>query len=360
MIMLMHTESPAVASALRDYLRSHLGLRRLRYRQAPEPVPDGFEAYTYRFQLAGHGLPAELRPPLALRLYASEDGLPILRREAAAQANLHGRGFPVPRPVLAEEDAEPLGGPFMIMDWVPGRPMVESMFRRFWQIFYAPFQMGALHARLHNLPLDDFPAPERPYLTRWLEILEDRIDEFDLLGLLPGLRWLDEHRPPDPERPSILHLDFHPINLLYQEGRIQGVLDWPEVDVGDPHADVATTLVLIETTQLDLNPLRRVLSWPGRILVRRFYLRAYGFKRRINWPLLRYYKALAGLRRLSRWGMWMRESPSVSGCKPTALRLMNGKGIRVLEDQFYRNTGISIRLRSQSRRLVQAASAFRR
>lgn len=345
-MILRSTQAPAVSIALRQYLREKLGVPDLDYQSSPEATPDGMEAYTFRLQLAGSSLPAPYLAPMVLRLYASAHGLPNLQHESRVQSHMTRLGFPVARPILVEEDCDALGGPFMLMKCLPGVPLLESLFRHPWEIFVGPFQMGALHARLHALPIADFPTPSQPFLERWLNTLQERIDAFELPSLQPGLDWLRQHRPPDPEVPSILHLDFHPINLLYQRLGITGVLDWPEADVGDAHADVATTLVLMETTVVPApNWFGRVLRMPGPWLVRRFYKRAYGLKRHIDWNRIGYYKAFAALRRLTRWGMWRRESPEVTGCKPTAIALLADGGLRALEGCFRKHTGLPVRLR---------------
>lgn len=345
-MILRSTQAPAVGIALRQYLREKLGVADLDYRSPPTATPDGMEAYTFRLQFQGGGLPPAYQAPLILRLYASANGLPNLRHESRVQSHVKRLGFPVARPVHVEEDSDALGGPFMLMECLPGISLLDSLFRYPWQTAVGPFQMGALHARLHGLPTGQFPVPAQPYLERWLNTLQERMDVFQLPSLQPGLDWLRQHRPPDPEVPSILHLDFHPINLLYRRLGITGVLDWPEADVGDAHADVATTLVLMETTDVPApNALGRVLRIPGRVLVRRFYLRAYGLKRRIDWNRIGYYKAFAALRRLTRWGMWRRESPEVTGCKPTAIALLADGGLRALEECFRKHTGLAVRLR---------------
>lgn len=339
-------EAPAVAMSLREYLRDQLGMRDASYARSPDAIPDGMEVYTFKLQLTGRTLRPEYRTPLILRLYASANGLPNLRHEWAVQEHMSRLGFPVARPVHVEEDSDPLGGPFMLMKRLEGVPLLDSMYRHPWEIMVGPFQMGALHARLHALPTDGFPTPDRPFLERWLDTLHERIDAFDLPGLLPGLDWLRMHAPDEPESPSILHLDFHPINLLYGRMRITGVLDWPEADVGDRHADIATTLLLLETTDVDApNPVMHALASPGRVFLRRFYLRAYGLKQRIDWNRITYYKAFAALRRLSRWGMWQRESPEVTGCKPVAMSLLADGGLAVLEQAFQKTTGVKVRLR---------------
>jgi aminoglycoside phosphotransferase (APT) family kinase protein len=42
----------------------------------------------------------------------------------------------------------------------------------------------------------------------------------------------------------LVHLDFHPLNLLWHDGRLSAVLDWANAGGGDPRLDVARTRAL--------------------------------------------------------------------------------------------------------------------
>ncbi|MEO9254277.1 MAG: phosphotransferase, partial [Tepidiformaceae bacterium] len=109
---------------------------------------------------------------------------------------------------------------------------------------------------------------------------------------LDGLRWLETHQPPEPAVPSVLHLDFHPGNILIDGNRVTGVIDWPNVGFGDPAADVATTRVLLTAGPLDVPgwarpPVNALRQW----LARR-YTNAYLKRRPLPRSSLRYYEAL--------------------------------------------------------------------
>src|SRR5205823_6341734 len=141
-------------------------------------------------------------------------GLPRARHEFAVQRHLRGLGYPVPEPVLLEEDCTRFGGPFLLGERVAGLTYVEHLLRRPWRIWHAPREMAALHARLHRLPAGRFPGPSRPFLVRRLEEIDDLVHDHGLTGLAPGLDWLHARRPAPPESPCVLHLDFHPLNLI--------------------------------------------------------------------------------------------------------------------------------------------------
>ena len=54
-----------------------------------------------------------------------------------------------------------------------------------------------------------------------------------------GLRWLEDHRPDEPARSTIVHGDARNGNLIISERGLVGILDWEGAHIGDPFDDVA-------------------------------------------------------------------------------------------------------------------------
>src|SRR5262249_855076 len=126
---------PAVAAKLLTSLQTG----GLRYREAPTPIPGGWEAYTYRLQFEpAPNLPHSLSGPLILRIYASPQGLPRARHEFAVQSRLWGLGFPVPRPRHLEASCDVFGGPFLLMERLAGETLFHHLLKRPWHIWDAP------------------------------------------------------------------------------------------------------------------------------------------------------------------------------------------------------------------------------
>ena len=340
------TRSTEVATALCDYLSLRLQLPDLCYEQSPVELPDGWEAYTYRLRFhKTPALPVQFDHALIARIYASPQGRPRAAHEFAVLGHMAGLGYPVPRPVLLEEDSSLFGGPFLIMEEIPGRTLYDAMLYRPWQIAYEPTHLGALHAQLHALPTDGFPAPPGPFLPRRLEQLAQAIREYDLVGLQRGLDWLGSHQPAPPERPSILHLDFQPFNVLQTPDGTLELLDWNEADIGDPHADVAVTLMLMQC--FPLRPwvsLQWPLLWVGRRLLRWLYLLAYRRRRPLDPAKLAYYRGWAALRRVCSYGIWLHASPRVTGSKPSSLWHLTPSHLHSLCRYFHKWTGVRISL----------------
>jgi aminoglycoside phosphotransferase (APT) family kinase protein len=95
-----------------------------------------------------------------------------------------------------------------------------------------------------------------------------------------------ENRPPESERISVCHGDFHPLNILVQDGRVTGVLDWAGFMVADPIVDVATTVVL---TMISAKHLLSLAEWETAV---EMYLDAYAYRahRSLDLKQLDYYK----------------------------------------------------------------------
>jgi aminoglycoside phosphotransferase (APT) family kinase protein len=330
-----------VAAALQRYLLAE----GLRFRAPPRPVPNGWEAWTYALEFEPNSALPDLTGPLVLGVYASPQAVPRACREFAVQQHLRQRGFPVAQPLRLETSCALFGGPFLLLRWVPGRTLFDDLLSRPWRVFPGSCQMGRLHARLHDLPAFDVPLPAGPFLPRRLEVLRSLIREDDLAGLRPGLDWLSLHRPPPGRQVSLLHLDWHPLNLIRGADGGLTVLDWTEADVGDPHADLATTLLILECLPHPAGDLWGRAAVPvGRWLTRRGYLAAYRRERPVDGRRLTYYRAWAALRRLAVYGRWLRAGPASTGAKPSAARHLRPAHLRHLCRYFERFTGTRVRL----------------
>ncbi len=339
--------SPAeVGAALLKYFADGLAVPGLAFRKPPEENRNGWEAYTYGFELQPVAdLPGEFHGPLIARIYCSPQALERARHEFLAIRHVRQWGYPVPEPLLLEEDKQYFGGPFLLMTRVVGLPLLEDLMHNPFKILLTPRRMAKLQQWLHRLPTEGFPAESRPLLERRLDEMADIIRVLHLSGLAPGLEWLCRERPPEPELPSLVHMDYHPINLIAcGRGRI-GVLDWTEADLGDPHADVATSLMLMECIPAgETSWYQRLLVFLGRRALCMMYRRNYRRGMPLRRKRLNYYRALATLWRLCRYGQWLRAGPEITGSKPTSIQHLTADHVRDLERYFERWTGVEVHL----------------
>jgi streptomycin 6-kinase len=210
-------------------------------------------------------------------IYAWEDGAVLrLFRDARSSASLDNerRGMIAARAVVPSVPAilgETVidGRHGLIMERVDGPDLLTLLAGKPWQVWKIGLICGDQHARLHAAA-----APP--------ELMSAR----DSIGLHAAavLPHLPQHIAAAasravadmPDGGALLHGDFHPGNILLSS-RGPVVIDWPNATRGDPHADVARTLLLLGGGALPPGtPLVvRVGARVARRIVRAAYLRAY-------------------------------------------------------------------------------------
>src|SRR2546426_337662 len=144
-------------------------------------------------------------------------------------------------------------------------------------------------------------------------------------------------------RRVICHGDFHPQNILMTDGRVTGVIDWPNVIVADPAFDVASTRVILGLVPVGLlgvpPALRGLVEVARRILVAR-YLSLYRRRQPLDAARLAYYEALACMRGLVRTAEARLAPIGESGLNP-----LDASGFgEQLAARFARITGVMPRL----------------
>ncbi len=346
-----------VGRLLGPYLSEKLGTP-VHFARGPTAVTSGWETYIFAFRLAaavGQAPPAE--PPelldrdLILRVYQGDIALAKGRREFHAQMRLAGAGYPAPRPFLFEKDPSLFGRPFMIMEKLPGRPMMEVLAgARPLTGLEMMRLLGESHARLHDLDAGQLglDEPDRPGpLEQALRAGRELVDEHGVRALTPLLAWLEERAADLPQgEPSVLHLDFHPLNVLVEHGEVSGVLDWPGVTVGDPHLDVASTVTLLATGPIgdDVPAWARVLL-PAlrRVLVSR-YLASYRRQRPLDRQRLRFYEVAAALRWLVFSQLFRYIKPEAIGVKAESSALVSQREVDALRRFIRQRTGLDLKI----------------
>ena len=225
------------------WLRARLGDDGIDYASAPVRLSGGSDTLTFRFSVCS--APSGLGPDLILRVFPEWHGPFQVAKEERVQNLLSQEGYPVARVHLTCADSSVLGRSFLIMQRLPGKPMISVAATNMADT------LGAAHATLHNrdpegviLALDEEGRmPSRGGLDPLAARMRARASEFPQLE--PIVAWLQRNRPPEPVRPTVCHGDFHPLNILVRRGAVSGVLDWTSFAVGDRAADIACTTMIL-------------------------------------------------------------------------------------------------------------------
>lgn len=212
----------------------------------PTPVSGGWDTSIWRFQSSDGAWHA-------LRLLRAEQSATVRRELLAMQAAVGG----VP---IAEVQASGVwqGRPAMVLRWDDGEPLVRAMQRRPWRIA----RLGAAFART-QLQIHRIAAPvalRDGAPDSWLR--DGEVSEPALIERLRALPVAVD---------TLVHLDYHPLNVLASDGRITAVIDWTNGAAGDRRADIARTASLTLLAPLSPGPLRPVQEIARRVFVRAWW-----------------------------------------------------------------------------------------
>jgi len=335
-----------VGPALLRFVAAHLRAPAARFAEPPEPVTYGWDTYIYTFRLDADGLPpgapAAWAEPLVLRLYADPGQFPRAETEVAIQRFVVERGYPAARPLaVIDTPGSPFALPFVVMERLPGEPMLNPVARnplRAWSSFAS---FAALHAGLHRLDPAGWPLPaEGPRVDRLLATLRDSAVQFNFHELDAQIAWLDAHKTAViPEEPSICHSDYHPLNVLVDGAGRFSVVDWGQATIGDRHSDVANTLVeltLVPTTSLSL--WQRMFASVARRLAARRYLACYRSRLPLDPARLRYWEALCTLGWALQFSLVIRDGSVAYGLKPETTAYVRPSHVEAFRRRFDRLT----------------------
>lgn len=141
-----------------------------------------------------------------------------VEREAIAMQHLRAHGAPVPEVFAAAGDE-------LVMQRLDGRTMLDAIKAKPWTAHSMGRQLAELQRRIHAVPAGALALP--------------RLGDGD----------------------AILHFDLHPDNVMLTPDGPK-VIDWSNVMIGDPVADVMFSWMLMVTSSPDGVPLllRPVLS----------------------------------------------------------------------------------------------------
>lgn len=215
---------------------------------------DGHAGLTFLFSLVHPDGTAEdlvLRlPPEGVRRRGNTD----VYRQAPLLRALHAAGQPVPAVRWAQPGEDWFGLPFIIMERLPGRTFLiwepdasfdlsPSAVRPLW------LQAAEILARLHRFDwrswLADWEAPRalEDEIRFWRPIYE-RAPEPAWIELGREVEELLLRSAPQRHRVGLFHGDYQPGNILYQNGRAMGVIDWELSGIGAQALDLGWLMMM--------------------------------------------------------------------------------------------------------------------
>ncbi len=220
-------------------------------------MEDGHAGLTYGFALS----PAASAPDEDYILKLAPVGVPRrgstdVYRQAILLNALHAAGLPVPRVTWASQDEALIGTQFIVMERLAGRTFViwepHGSFdtsvvavRDLW--LQCVRALAGFHKLDWKSALADWEAPYslESELERWSALMRHALEPAWREGGERVHRALAAQRP--PEHPvGLVHGDYQPGNVLYDGGRLVGVIDWDLAGIGAQGIDVGWLLMMID------------------------------------------------------------------------------------------------------------------
>lgn len=217
--------------------------------QSVDQFRGGFSNLTYLLILGAHRIVLR-RPPVGAAVQGGHD----MQREHELLSFLHPVGSLCPAPLGYCEDESIMGGPFFLMEYVPGiilRPQgladipspndMADLSRALVS------QLAALHRiEVHQTGLIALGKPEGYQLRQvegWISRYQ-KAKTSELAGVDQLCAWFQHHIPAD-ERVALVHNDFKFDNLIFSSTtspKVKAILDWEMATIGHPWMDLGTTL----------------------------------------------------------------------------------------------------------------------
>ena len=155
----------------------------------------------------------------------------LLTREAGVQAMLAGSDVMAPTPLAVDPDGAQVGDPSLLMTRLPGTidlcrhddGFLSGRPRPCWRCTAVRPEEGAWPRDYQSWAFES-----KRNVPPWSGDDGLYAEAFDRLA-----------EPPPSYRPTFLHRDFQPGNVLWQDDEVVGVVDWVETSTGPADLDVA-------------------------------------------------------------------------------------------------------------------------
>ena len=274
-LVLPMSYSPAVLNRVADRISPGASV------QTITRLTGGVSADVYRLDLSfadgGSGA-------VVLRAHGATHGGHDAALEFALLRAVHRLGLLAPEPLLVDSSRALISVPYLVIAFAPGSTAMPAQ-----GVDHQVSAMAAMLRRIHAAPTESLPAlPDRlDPLSELFDFLPEGDEWAPLRGHLQTLEGTAFHGTR-----CLLHGDYWPENILWQNGAITAVLDWEDAAIGDPLSDLASARVEL-----------RYLH--GAAVMRRF-LDAYMAAREVDLQRLalwQIYVAAAAAKYMGAWGL---------------------------------------------------------
>jgi len=142
-------------------------------------------------------------------------------------------GVPVPKVLSVHSYGE---WSTMLMQWAKGQTVLEELVDHPENAYLLGMEFGKVQAIIHS----GRTSISAVTLKGWIEPATD--EERELLKRL---------QQTTVQKDRLLHLDYHPLNVLTDGCTVTAVIDWANASIGDPRFDLARTMSILRLEKLN-------------------------------------------------------------------------------------------------------------
>jgi aminoglycoside phosphotransferase (APT) family kinase protein len=219
------------------------------------------ELYTFKLNYTSEG--TSFQDERVIRIFSGHNASKKAAKEYSIMKRLKNAQYPVPEVYNLETSGTVLGKPFLIMERIKGEMVIDKITGGKMDYQTGLNMIIELFVNLHNIDFSNvFPENKikntHEYIEEHITWYKNRIKEKGLHWIQPIIEWIDERKNNvTPVKLSILHRDFHWMNILMWEDGTISVIDWGASTVGDFRDDLAWTMLLYGTFG-ELNEMRTI------------------------------------------------------------------------------------------------------
>jgi aminoglycoside phosphotransferase (APT) family kinase protein len=156
--------------------------------------------------------------------------------------------IPVPAPLRIGEPGKQYPWPWSIVPWLSGQPADVAPLKadqakplaRFLRALHVAAPLDAPKNRSRGVPLQERAVAVEERMNRLAQ-------KTSLVNPTVTKVWESALQAPPAELATWFHGDLHPQNVLVENGKLVGVIDWADIAAGDPATDLASIWMLLPT-----------------------------------------------------------------------------------------------------------------
>ncbi len=309
----------SVAKFLNENVEEFADIKNLSDNLVIEQYPGGFSNLTYLIKVKnypiGDGIVGDRemvlrRPPVGAKIKSAHD----MVREYKILSSIYPVFPYCPKPLAYSEDESIMGCSFYVMNKISGvilrKEMPPGITLSKEQVRSLCEKLIDLHLELHSIDVKaaglDFIGRPEGYVSRQVAGWSDRYRKAktdDAPDFENVMRWLEEKKQPDTDRPVLIHNDYKFDNVVLNPETLMeiiGVLDWEMATYGDPLMDLGGSLAywIEKDDPPECKVLQSIPTFMDGAMTRREIVERYGEKSGRNMDKFDFYYCF-GLFRLA-------------------------------------------------------------